>query len=61
MSHSRKDGRKGGAHRGGHWGREYWTARPGPRMAPWGSKWAKVETHRAERREAKAECVEADA
>lgn len=52
MSHSKKDGKRGGAHRGGKRGKEYWSRRPPNDMAT-PSKSAKTHTHRLERRAAK--------
>jgi hypothetical protein len=51
MSHSRKDGRRGGGHRNTQ-GREYWSPRAGYPMADPGRR-AKTRTHRLERRAAK--------
>ncbi len=48
MSRSRKDGRRGGAHKGWaqNW-KEFWSSRPMSMVR--GSKWVKTVTHRLER------------
>jgi hypothetical protein len=57
VSDSRKDGVGGGAHRGGHWGREYWSARcKKVPMGQWGG-WTKGLTHREERRAGRNEAA----
>lgn len=58
MARSMKDGRKGGAHRGGHWGKEYWSKRPGPPMMSPGKDSKRI-THRAERARRRKEEYEA--
>lgn len=51
MAHSSKDGRRGGSHRGGRRGKEYWSARYRKKpMSDWGGVGVKKATHREERR-----------